>query len=341
MELKSAILSVAGRGLLGLLLAAGSISCSTIFTDQTDCPRGVSLRFVYDHNMEYVNSFHTQAHCATVYVFDEEGRFVTRHEETGDHLRDESWRMTFDLEPGNYKLIAYSGLACEGSSFTPTEMMPSKASGSHMSELAVTLDHDSFVSDEALHDLYYGNHGEPLSLTVLPDDYVEETVNLIKNTNNIRIVLQQMNGEQITADEFEFSITDDNTHMNVDNNIVSKGQITYLPWTKGETVVGVAEDGNTPVTAAFAEFSTSRLTTETSPRLAVFSKERNEDIINIPLNTYLLLLKSQLYDKMSAQEYLDRESMWTIAFFLDSGNRWINTHIIVNDWTIRINDSEF
>ena len=341
MKFMNAILPVVSRGLMGLLLAAGCMSCSTIFTDQTDCPRGVSLRFVYEHNMEYANSFHSKVHCATVYVFDDEGRYVTTFEESGEQLRDESWRMTFDLEPGDYTLVAYSGLACENSSFTPTSMGLSKASGSHIDDLAVSLDHEDSVSDKALHDLYYGNHGEPLRLTVEPDDYIEETINLMKNTNNIRILLQQMDGGQIAADDFTFTITDDNSFMDSDNNVVSKGQITYRPWTKGETVVGVADDGHTPVSAAYAELSTSRITTDNAPRLVVYSKEKERDIINIPLNTYLLLLKSQLYADMPAQEYLDRESEWTLAFFLDPGNRWINTYVIVNDWTIRLNDNEF
>ena len=63
-------------------------------------------------------------------------------------------------------------------------------------------------------------------------------------------------------------------------------------------------------------------------------------IVNIPLNTYLLFLKSELYAEMPAQEFLDRESEWSLVFFLDSNNRWYNTRIIVNDWVVRINNSE-
>ena len=43
---------------------------------------------------------------------------------------------------------------------------------------------------------------------------------------------------------------------------------------------------------------------------------------------------------MPAQEFLDRESEWSLVFFLDSNNRWYNTRIIVNDWVVRINNSE-
>ena len=40
---------------------------------------------------------------------------------------------------------------------------------------------------------------------------------------------------------------------------------------------------------------------------------------------------------MGNQEYLDRENHWDIILFLNGG-RWIDTHIRVNDWDVRIND---
>ena len=68
--------------------------------------------------------------------------------------------------------------------------------------------------------------------------------------------------------------------------------------------------------------------------------ETGDDVINIPLNNYLLLLKSNLYSEMGAQEFLDRESEWSLIFFLDDGLRWINTRIVINDWVVRVNHAE-
>ncbi len=58
------------------------------------------------------------------------------------------------------------------------------------------------------------------------------------------------------------------------------------------------------------------------------------------LNEYLLLLKSDHFDKMGDQEFLDRENNWSLIFFLDNNHNWIRTHIVVNDWIVRINDAE-
>ena len=336
MNFKSVLSSAIIRGVAALLMAAGAISCNTIYDDQSDCPRGVSLRFVYDYNMEYVNSFHKKVHCVNVYVFDENGKYVDNWMETGDVLKDENWRMQKEIGEGKYTLLAYGGLCCEESSFKASQLQSRANAQSEISGVVVSLLHRDWISDQSLHPLFYGI----AELEVGKDDYVEKTIYLKKDTNNIRFALQQMNGEAITADEFDVTIVDDNTVLDWQNEPMPAGLVTYKPWAKGETVIGSGEDGETPVTAAYYELSTSRLTTSTSPRLIVYNKEKGENIINIPLNTYLLFLKSELYAEMPAQEFLDRESEWSLVFFLDSNNRWYNTRIIVNDWVVRINNSE-
>lgn len=336
MNFKSVLSSAIIRGAAALLMAAGAISCNTIYDDQSDCPRGVSLRFVYDYNMEYVNSFHKKVHCVNVYVFDEDGKYVENWMETGDVLKDENWRMQKEIGEGKYTLLAYGGLCCGESSFKASQLQSRANAQSEISGVAVSLLHRDWISDQSLHPLFYGI----AELEVGKDDYVEKTIYLKKDTNNIRFALQQMNGEAITADEFDVTIVDDNTVLDWQNEPMPAGLVTYKPWAKGETVIGSGEDGETPVTAAYYELSTSRLTTSTSPRLIVYNKEKGENIINIPLNTYLLFLKSELYANMPAQEFLDRESEWSLVFFLDSNNRWYNTRIIVNDWVVRINNSE-
>ena len=320
---------------MSLILMMG-ISCSTVFTNQEDCPRGISLRFIYDYNMEYANAFTSKVHCVSVYVFDEVGNHVTTVGEVSDILRQESYRMPLVLGPGNYTLLVYGGLACPDRSFDITDY-GTKASGVRLDDMQVELKHDDFVSDKNLHSLFYGSVQLEVSHE---DEFIEKDVYMMKNTNNIRLVLQQANGKSLEADDFVFRITDDNSLMDKENAIVRNGLVTYKPWATGETVVGTAEDGETPISVAYAELSTSRLTTGTSPKLTVQNAETGEYIINIPLNQYLLLLKSELYSDMGVQEYLDRESEWSLIFFIDDGMRWINTRIVINDWVVRINHTE-
>ncbi len=53
-----------------------------------------------------------------------------------------------------------------------------------------------------------------------------------------------------------------------------------------------------------------------------------------------MLLKSELYEQMKPQEFLDRESEWSLFFFLDENGAWIKTYIKINDWTIRVNNMD-
>ena len=169
--------------------------------------------------------------------------------------------------------------------------------------------------------------------------YNKGTVEMRKNTNNIRVVLQQMNGDPVNPKDFEFGITDDNTLFAWNNDLIPNGDVVYSPWAKGQGSAGVT-DGGSEVFVAYAEFSTSRLMTKNSPRLIVRRASDKSEVINIPLNNYLLLLKSELYAQMDPQEFLDRESEWSLFFFLDEDGAWIKTYIKINDWTVRLNDSE-
>lgn len=46
-------------------------SCEKLYEDLDPCPHGVSLRFIYDYNMEWANAFPKQVDCLTLYIYDE------------------------------------------------------------------------------------------------------------------------------------------------------------------------------------------------------------------------------------------------------------------------------
>ena len=316
-----------------VMLATALLSCERIYEDLEPCQHGVSLRFVYDYNMEYANAFPKKVDCLTLLVYDGEGRYVTKRVVTGTELRDEAYRMTLDLEEGDYRFVAYGGLACEKSSF---EMVSEPDKRAVYDDLQVVMDREGLTvaGKKRLHDMYWGE----LSLRTA-DSYREGVVEMMKNTNNIRIVLQQTNGDPVNDKDFEFEITDDNTLFGVNNDLIDNGVVRYTPWAQGQASTGVIEGGKEAI-VAYAEFSTSRLMTKNAPRLVIKRKKDGTEIIDIPLNNYLLLLKSELYAEMDPQEFLDRESEWSLIFFLRSDYSWLRTYIKVNDWTVRLNETE-
>ncbi|GFI01050.1 FimB/Mfa2 family fimbrial subunit [uncultured Phocaeicola sp.] len=311
-------------------------SCHGIYDDLAPCSRGVRLRFVYDYNMEYANSFPKWVDCLTLFVYDEQGNYVGTYTGMGDELKDENYRMTIDLEQGNYHFIAYGGLSCAQTSFSFRSV---PAPGLQWQDLRVEMHDAGRVSTTNLHPLFWGT----LDINIDADTYKEGTVHLMKNTNNIRVVLQHISGKPVDDKDFTFRITDDNTLFAADNSLIPNGTQVYAPWAQGCRTTGVTESGDAEVTVAYAELSTSRLVRENRPRLVISRKSDSKPVVDIPLNEYLLLLKSDRFHEMGDQEFLDRESDWSMVFFLDDSNNqeWIRTHIVVNDWVVRLNDIGF
>lgn len=322
--------------LCAALMIVAVTSCDKqIYEGLEPCPNGIRLRFVYDYNMEYANSFHKKVDCVTLYVYDGQGNFVGSYVETTEVLADENYRMTLDLPHGAYRLVAYGGLACPEHSFSVVTPPTAGTRASMRTDLRVQMDEGELGT--CLHDLYYG----ALDVTVDGDDYVEATLPLIKDTNNLRIILQQLNSKPVDCDNFDFSIVDDNTLFAHDNSLLPNGEVTYCPWVKGNATAGTVGEGDAAydLVVGYAEFSTSRLTTTNRPHLIIRNRELDKEIVNIPLIDYLLLLKSDLYTQMPAQEFLDRESEWALLFFIDKGE-WVRTQIIINDWVVRLNNAE-
>lgn len=330
------------RSIIGAAIFAapmiGLSSCDSVIYDDLDpCIRGLELRFVYDYNMLYANAFPSQVDCLTLLVYDSAENFVGSFTETAPALADENYRMKIDLPAGDYHLLAYGGLQCDASSF---HFIDIPAAGSKLSQVGVVMDAAAVGADPGkdLHPLFYGK----LDVTVPDDDsnlYTVATVPMMKDTHNVRVLLQHISGEPVDCRDFNFAITGaDNSRFNASNDIVPlDNPFTLFPWTVGNVKAGETEAAGAPQ-LAFAEFSTSRLAPANGMRLVISTKNEKATVLSIPLVDYLLLLKSDHFASMSAQEYLDREDYWSVIFFLDDNNNWIRTHIVVNNWIVRINN---
>lgn len=327
------------KGMATIAMAAAItpfFSCDRLRENLEECDHGARIRFVYDFNMEFANAFPSQVDCLTVLFYDSQGRYVTTRTNSSSDLADENWRMVVDLDPGTYTILAYGGMDCPEASFSFT----SDPATTLMRDIEVELKpvYLNRLEGLPLHNLFYGN----LALTVDPTDtdYRDVTVYMKKDTNNLRILLQQVNGSKIDEADFDFKVTDDNTLMAWDNNVIPTQTVTYVPWAHGNLSPGELPDDEGQASVAYAEFSFPRLVTGNSPRLIVTNKKDNHVVINIPLINYLLLLKSDLYAGMLPQDFLDRESRWKMLFFLQDGI-WLDTVIEINDWVVRINKADF
>lgn len=341
-------------GYMTALLSTSLLSsCGLVRDDLPPCPEDlkkvIELRFVYDYNMEFANAFHNQVDCLSVYFFDKNGELMWKETVSDPEvLADEDFRVYPELASGDYRVIAYGGMDCENSSFFQTGYFPE---GTHYSNLHVQLDPTCLLNPEKyrLHNHYYGS----LDFTVNPDENTKETVHMMRNTNSIQIALQnETQKEPIDHNDFIFEITDDNNDFDHDNTLTPTGEITYQPWSKeNRSAVSDPDPSDPTITgssfhAAVAHFTTSRLmianpnTKPVATRLNVKRSLDNSVVLSVPLVNYMLMFKHDGsgagLDKMDDQEYLDRENSWNFVFFLKDG-MWLSSHIIINDWEVRMN----
>lgn len=337
--------------LLGAVAAASGVaSCDAVYDDLDPCPTGAELRFVYDYHMERGNAFMYNVDCLTVYFYDTSGHLVETRTETGSCLADEDWRMAVELPAGTYRAVAYGGMACGEASFEHPSGIPQ--TGSVINDLGAALktgQHDGTGRGYALHDHFWG--ATEFTVTGTSPEPDKATVEMRKNTNNIRIVLQHLNGEPVDPERFDFTLIADNTRMGADNSLVRAGETLYKPWAKGTTDLGMLPDGTT-LQNAYAQISTSRLVenVEANPRIRVSrvlregeadTRSGDDTVLDLDL-IWLIKLARQQHDvkDMELQEYLDRESRWSFIFLLDKNDNYYSLRIKVNDWEVRINNIE-
>lgn len=335
---KTTIMELLRRFLITITGALASVlilaSCEPILDHPDPCPQGARLRFIYDYNREEANAFPSQVKCLTLLVYDSEGKYVTTVTETSDVLSDENWRMDIDLKPGTYRFEAWGGMACADASFSFSE----EPAACPEDMLEVYLKPSCITSPVGtnLHHLFYGS----LTMTV-PEESItltEGTVKMMKDTNNIRILLCNIDGTPCDGNDFGFAITADNTRLAYNNAVIPTGTTEYLAWYKGSAQAGMLSDG-TPYMFGVGELSTCRIMEKAPDKLIITDAKDGREVIEVPLPRILLLMKSldDRFQKWGDQEFLDRVSDWELTFFLDRGN-WLDTEIKIEEWTVRIND---
>ncbi|MCM1355357.1 MAG: FimB/Mfa2 family fimbrial subunit [Staphylococcus sp.] len=326
--------------IIALLLAALTFSScdDLIYQYEGDCDPHYKARFVFDYNMLYADAFPQQVNAVNLSLIDAEtGRIVWQGSESGEALSADGYTMDLPVGPGTYEFVAWCGDGA-GTHFT----IPADAT--HHTHLTCTLGRDRAADGSATvsHDLNRLYHGR-LEAQEFPDDegtYIY-TVPLIKDTNDVNIVLQHLSGDVVDKDDFTFTITDSNGSMDWDNSLLPDEQLTYYAHHKSAGTAGVG--GQDPATgraissvsACVAEHTVGRLVKGQDVRVRISNKEGRE-VVNIPLIDYALLVKGAHNASMDDQEFLDRQDKYDLVFFLDERDRWVSAHIYILSWKVVI-----
>ena len=135
--------------------------------------------------------------------------------------------------------------------------------------------------------------------------------------------------------------------MDWDNSLLPDEPITYYAWHTDSGEAGIESSilnqgisTRSVFSAAIAELTVARLVKGQNSRLAVSNNETGEVVFSIPLIDYALLVKGFYNRDMDDQEYLDREDTYDMVFFLDEGDRWVDTHIYINSWKVVLQDTD-
>ncbi len=328
--------------IVALVSALVVSSCNgMIYDDQGDCSAKYRLMFRYDYNMKFADAFAHEVKSVAVYAFDVDGNMVWHGTDRGERLAADGYALDLPLPAGDYRIVAWCGLD-DGESFTV-----GVRSRSDLADMVCTLNTEAGAGgtaycDDDLHPLFYGSIDVTLPTMEDGGEYTC-TVPLVKDTNVFRIVLQQMSGDGLDSNDFEFSIEGaGNARLDSENGLMEGGDVTYGAWSKYSGEAGVTDEDGTVVTgvsAVVAELTVGRLMMldwkgdRNRPVLTVRKKDGSK-VLSIPVIDYALLVKGKYNREMSNQEYLDRQDEYNMTFFLDADHKWLSASVIINSWRV-------
>ncbi len=347
------------KGVAAFLLTApmGCVltGCDDFIWEEHDCVSSYNMvGFRYDYNMKYADAFDHEVDRVTLLVFNKQsGLLVKRIEASADEL-DANNRLPLDVQPGAYDLLVWGGDYSRSFDIAAGKIGVSKLADFH-AFMHRTSSADGEIVSENLAPLFHGLLSVDLPFAPPKTPNIVD-IPLMKDTNAVRVVLQQLSGDPVEVSDFNFTITDANGSLNYDNSLRGNQVITYRPWYTRTGTVDINSDpedypGNavlpaalqlptrSALGAALAEFTVSRLTTDADPILHITRKD-GSTVLRINIRDYAMLVKGADASNMSGQEYLDRQDEYNMTFFLDKDYKWISTVVIINDWRIIHWDTE-
>ena len=317
-------------------------SCGMMEDDQSDCPKQLRVNFKYDMNMKFADAFPNEVKTVTLYAFDKDGNLALQKQESVKDIENRGGYMTVDMQPGNYTLKVWA----EGEERFANSYVYGNTDNKNISTLTSRINRSARAIDHDITALY---HGLLKDADLNLDGYGVKTatVELTKNTNVVRVVMQNASGKKLNAADFDFYIKDDNSFLGYDNAAMPEDSITYVAWSKYDGILNPnheptvnSDESVTPTSAVVAEMTVNRLLASKNPRLKVYNNLNNKLVFSIPLIDYALLVKGNYNKAMTDQEYLDRQDDYSFTFFVDDHLDWLNATIYVNSWRVVLQNVE-
>lgn len=347
--IKESALQVA-TAVMVLLPLVTFTSCDNLISDEEgDCSVTYRLKFRYDKNLKWADAFANEVSSVHAYAFDESGVLVWHRDEVVNRATADNYSMLIDLPAGDYKLLAWCGLRNEGDneeSFSVPEVLVGKTMLEEVQcEMRREYDETGAYSEKKLNRLYHGIMDVSLPENEDGGEYVY-TMSLTKNTNHIRVILQQLSGEDVDVSKFTFRIDEENGLMDYDNAVLEDENINYRPCATTNGVAGVGKEDVRAiinVKGAIADLTVARMMADRRKKMILtITNDEGEKIATIPVIDYALLAKEYYEEeyghKMTDQEFLDREDEYVLTLFIDENHKWLSSQILIHSWVVVPND---
>lgn len=333
------------RGILCLsILTTPLVGCESIYEGEGDCSRVYQVSFTHTMNIQELDAFGTKVNSLSLFLFDENGLFVTSKTETGDLLKADNYVMSFeDVDPGTYDLVAWGGLN-DGNSFELAQGDKPVTKDDLICRLNRKTDEQGVsYSGSRLNDLFHAME-ENVEFPARYGTTRVTSLDLTKNTNTVRIVLHNNSGGVLDENKFHFTITDNNGVMNYDNALLDDEYIDYREHIKRTEMLANPESrrsGEDDIKCLVAEINMARLVVGQNAVVRIEADGKDVPIVSLPLINLLLVAKGEANRPMDSQEYLDRQDDYTLFFSIDDQDEWyINAGIFVNGWKMIFQDAD-
>ena len=305
-------------------------SCDWVNDDLSDCPTGTWLKISYTYNILNVDAASTQVGDITILAFDKNDKYVDRLDVDSITLHQGYCMVRLPFPEETYHLLIWGGIS--GYQYQLPNL---KAGQTERKSLNISLACDNKNQfNRKLNALFHSS----LENITISEEYQVITAGLVKNTNYFSCILQDENNLPLRQEDFAFTLESTNGVIDYTNTPVGTTPTCYLPYRQELSLT------SEQIPIIHARLNTLRIMKGDDTTLSIKHTLSGKTILHLPLTQYLLLSKNYPNNigDISDQEYLDREDSYTLMFFIQSSDTGIPRipTMKVNDWIIRLNDSE-
>lgn len=299
---------------LNSLLNAVSAFCLTLtvvscMSDSADhCPAEITARFSYTFNAYDIDRFDDEVTHLHIYIFGDDRLIATW--DIGPVNLGPANSYTFRLDEGAYRIIAMGNL--DESSYEIDNPVPAVTS-------AVMIVTDTRGEAEGtISDLFYGS----ALFEISNDSGNSVDVSLVKNTNNINVLLPASTTRKLPDSDAEVRITSSNGAIDFENNTVERPAIYKPEYSK------TLYDNAIYDLAAFKVLKLS-VGDDTVIRLTANGTLLREDNLVELLTTH--------FPQIQTDQDLLRYSDYMFVYRYDEGGSPVLSSITAGDWTKIVN----